>query len=64
MEVLAEGDLIAYGRLFLLNPELVRRFEIDATLNVYDVATFYTHDPIPIWKKIVNLETDRKIICI
>ena len=46
MEVLAEGDLIACGRLSLLNPELVHRFEIDATLNVNDVATFYTHHPI------------------
>ncbi|XP_057530966.1 12-oxophytodienoate reductase 7-like [Amaranthus tricolor] len=48
IKAIAEGaaDLIAYGRLFLSNPDLVRRFEIDAPLNLYDVATFYSHDPV------------------
>ncbi|XP_021714015.1 artemisinic aldehyde Delta(11(13)) reductase-like isoform X1 [Chenopodium quinoa] len=41
-----DADLIAYARFFLSNPDLVRRFEIDAPLNAYDAATFYTHDPI------------------
>lgn len=39
-------DLIAYGRLFLANPDLPRRFELDAPLNKYDRNTFYTSDPV------------------
>ncbi|WVZ85786.1 hypothetical protein U9M48_032660 [Paspalum notatum var. saurae] len=39
------ADLIAYGRLFLSNPDLPRRFEIDATLNKYNSETFYIPDP-------------------
>lgn len=39
-------DLIAYGRLFLANPDLPRRFELDAPLNRYDRNTFYTSDPV------------------
>lgn len=41
-----DADLIAYARWFLSNPDLVHRFEINATLNAYDAATFYTHDPV------------------
>ncbi|KAL6605961.1 hypothetical protein ACP70R_041614 [Stipagrostis hirtigluma subsp. patula] len=46
--VVAEGyaDLIAYGRLFLANPDLPRRFELGAPLNKYDRSTFYTQDPV------------------
>ncbi|CAN1175520.1 Putative 12-oxophytodienoate reductase 11 [Linum perenne] len=40
------SDLVAYGRLFLANPDLPRRFEIDAALNKYDRNTFYTSDPV------------------
>ncbi|CAK7327821.1 unnamed protein product [Dovyalis caffra] len=40
------GDLVAYGRLFLANPDLPRRFELDAPPNKYDRETFYTHDPV------------------
>ncbi|KAJ6693132.1 hypothetical protein OIU85_003945 [Salix viminalis] len=40
------GDLVAYGRLFLANPDLPRRFELDAPLNEYNRETFYTHDPV------------------
>lgn len=40
------ADLVAYGRLFLANPDLPRRYELDAALNKYDRATFYTHDPV------------------
>ncbi|KAF9670569.1 hypothetical protein SADUNF_Sadunf13G0082600 [Salix dunnii] len=40
------GDLVAYGRLFLANPDLPRRFELDASLNQYNRETFYTHDPV------------------
>ncbi|KAL6652683.1 hypothetical protein ACP70R_011608 [Stipagrostis hirtigluma subsp. patula] len=40
------ADLIAYGRLFLSNPDLPRRFEIDAPLNKYNSETFYISDPV------------------
>ncbi|KAK4438379.1 12-oxophytodienoate reductase 1 [Sesamum alatum] len=40
------ADLIAFGRLFLANPDLPRRFELDAPLNKYDRSTFYTSDPV------------------
>ncbi|TVU11624.1 hypothetical protein EJB05_45219 [Eragrostis curvula] len=40
------ADLVAYGRLFLANPDLPRRFELDAPLNKYDRSTFYTQDPV------------------
>lgn len=45
---IAEGyaDLIAYGRFFLANPDLPRRFELDAPLNKYNRATFYIPDPV------------------
>nr|CAD1842182.1 unnamed protein product [Ananas comosus var. bracteatus] len=37
---------VAYGRLFLANPDLPKRFELNAPLNQYDRATFYTSDPV------------------
>ncbi|KAH1066595.1 hypothetical protein J1N35_031582 [Gossypium stocksii] len=40
------ADLVAYGRLFLANPDLPRRFELGAPLNKYDRSTFYTSDPV------------------
>nr|XP_043607311.1 putative 12-oxophytodienoate reductase 11 isoform X2 [Erigeron canadensis] len=40
------ADLIAYGRLFLANPDLPKRFELHAQLNKYDRKTFYTTDPV------------------
>ncbi|WCJ34869.1 12-oxophytodienoate reductase 1 [Euphorbia peplus] len=40
------ADLIAYGRIFLANPDLPKRFELDAPLNKYNRATFYTSDPV------------------
>ncbi|CAN0928093.1 Putative 12-oxophytodienoate reductase 11 [Linum grandiflorum] len=39
-------DLVAYGRLFLANPDLARRFEVDAPLNEYVRDTFYISDPV------------------
>jgi N-ethylmaleimide reductase len=36
------GDLIAFGRPFLANPDLVERMRKDVALNAPDVATFYT----------------------
>ncbi|XP_022854249.1 putative 12-oxophytodienoate reductase 11 [Olea europaea var. sylvestris] len=40
------ADLIAFGRHFLANPDLPRRFELDAPLNKYNRSTFYVSDPI------------------
>lgn len=40
------ADLIAYGRIFLANPDLPRRFELGAPLNKYNRATFYIPDPV------------------
>lgn len=41
-----DADLVAYGRLFISNPDLVRRFMTGAGLSRYVRATFYTHDPV------------------
>ena len=38
------ADLIAFGRPFLANPDLVERMRAGADLNVPDMATFYTAD--------------------
>ncbi len=35
------GDLVAFGRPFLANPDLVARMRKDAPLNAPDMATFY-----------------------
>ena len=40
------ADLIAYGRMFLANPDLPARFAKKAALNKYDRSTFYTSDPV------------------
>ncbi|GFQ00595.1 putative 12-oxophytodienoate reductase 4 [Phtheirospermum japonicum] len=40
------ADLIAYGRHFLANPDLPKRFEINAPLNKYNRDTFYIADPV------------------
>ncbi|KAK6914542.1 NADH:flavin oxidoreductase/NADH oxidase, N-terminal [Dillenia turbinata] len=39
-------DLVCYGRLFLANPDLPRRFELNKPLNKYNRETFYTPDPV------------------
>ena len=36
-----EADLIAFGKLFIANPDLVERFKAGAELNKPDQATFY-----------------------
>lgn len=36
------ADLIAFGKLFIANPDLPKRFELNASLNQPDVDTFYT----------------------
>ncbi|KAK1280968.1 putative 12-oxophytodienoate reductase 11 [Acorus gramineus] len=40
------ADLVAYGRIFLANPDLPRRFELNAPLNKYNRSTFYLSDPV------------------
>ena len=35
------ADAVAYGRLYISNPDLVERFKKNAPLNPYDRATFY-----------------------
>ncbi|KAH7524887.1 hypothetical protein FEM48_Zijuj06G0166800 [Ziziphus jujuba var. spinosa] len=40
------ADLVAYGRLFLANPNLPKRFELNAPLNMYIRDTFYIPDPV------------------
>ena len=46
-QILAENraDLIAFGRPFLANPDLVQRMVIGASLNMPDPNTFYTPGP-------------------
>lgn len=36
------ADLVCYGRNFLANPDLPKRFMLGAPLNKYDRATFYS----------------------
>lgn len=36
-----EADLIAFGKLFIANPDLVERFKLGTPLNAPDKATFY-----------------------
>ena len=36
------ADFIAYGRLFISNPDLPKRFALNAELNKYNRSTFYT----------------------
>lgn len=45
-EAVADGraDLVAFGRLFIANPDLVERFRLNAPLNEPDRATFYGGD--------------------
>ncbi|GAA0150611.1 oxidoreductase [Lithospermum erythrorhizon] len=46
-DVLNRADVVVYGRLFLANPDLPKRFELDEPLNKYDRGTFYpTSDPV------------------
>ena len=47
-KALADGsaDLIAFGRPFLANPDLVERMKAGTPLNAPDMATFYTPGPV------------------
>ncbi|KAK4570810.1 hypothetical protein RGQ29_029602 [Quercus rubra] len=40
------ADLVVYGRLFLANPDLPKRFKLNSPLNKYNRDTFYTSDPV------------------
>uniref|UniRef100_M0ZTB9 12-oxophytodienoate reductase n=1 Tax=Solanum tuberosum TaxID=4113 RepID=M0ZTB9_SOLTU len=40
------ADLVSFGRLFLANPDLPKRFEVNAPLNKHDRSTFYRTDPV------------------
>jgi len=49
------ADMIAFGRAFISNPDLVERLRIDAPLAEGDRATFYGGDAhgytdYPVWK--------------
>ena len=37
-------DAVAFGRLFIANPDLPRRIQLGAPLNRYDRTTFYGGD--------------------
>jgi hypothetical protein len=37
-----EADAVAFGKLFIANPDLVRRFAMHAPLNEWNMATFYS----------------------
>ena len=39
-----EADAVAFGKLFIANPDLPERFAARAPLNEPDSSTFYTHD--------------------
>lgn len=39
-----QADAIAYGNLFISNPDLPKRFKVGAKLNEADSSTFYTQD--------------------
>ncbi|XP_027093466.1 putative 12-oxophytodienoate reductase 11 [Coffea arabica] len=53
----SRADLVAYGRLFLANPDLPKRFELNASLNKYNRATFYLPDPVVGYTDYPFLET-------
>ncbi|XP_057952221.1 12-oxophytodienoate reductase 2-like [Malania oleifera] len=50
-------DLVAFGRLFLANPDLPRRFQLNAPLNKYNRNTVYTPDPVIGYTDYPYLET-------
>jgi N-ethylmaleimide reductase len=46
-KVIEEGnaDLVAFGKLFISNPDLVERFEQDVPVDKWDAETFYSGGP-------------------
>ncbi|XP_071691370.1 12-oxophytodienoate reductase 2-like isoform X2 [Rutidosis leptorrhynchoides] len=57
--VVAENraDLVAYGRLFISNPDLPKRFELKAPLNDYNMETIYKPHPVIGYTDYPSLET-------
>tara|TARA_A100001037_G_scaffold236084_1_gene215040 strand:- start:1655 stop:1933 length:279 start_codon:yes stop_codon:yes gene_type:complete len=45
LEVRQQPDLVAFGKMFLANPDLPKRFETGAELNEWNMDTFYTPGP-------------------
>ncbi len=41
-----KADAIAFGRLFISNPDLVERLQLNAELNEPNPRTFYTPGPV------------------
>jgi N-ethylmaleimide reductase len=41
-----KADAIAFGRLFISNPDLVERLKLDTALNTPNPSTFYTPGPV------------------
>ncbi|XVE54839.1 hypothetical protein DITRI_Ditri03aG0114600 [Diplodiscus trichospermus] len=39
-------DLVAYGRAFISNPDLPKRFELNAPLAMHDRSTYCSQDPV------------------
>ena len=39
------ADAVAFGQLFIANPDLPARFKLDAPLNTPDPSTFYAQGP-------------------
>ncbi|MBR8839220.1 MAG: alkene reductase [Stigonema ocellatum SAG 48.90 = DSM 106950] len=39
-----DADLVSFGKLFIANPDLPKRFEVNAKLNIPDPKTFYAPD--------------------
>ena len=39
-----EADAVAFGKLFIANPDLPKRFANSSVINTPDPETFYTHD--------------------
>ena len=42
------ADLICFGRKYLSNPDLPKRFKKNTKLNPYNRDTFYTQDPVKV----------------
>ena len=40
-----EADAVAFGKLFIANPDLPKRFKVGADLNDPNPETFYSHGP-------------------
>jgi 2,4-dienoyl-CoA reductase-like NADH-dependent reductase (Old Yellow Enzyme family) len=40
------ADAVAFGKLYISNPDLVERFKSNAPLNEWNIKTFYTPGPV------------------